>query len=441
MEQHKGYNRCLSKACLPSAWQTEVGDIRSGNALRHLKVKDLSVKYIGPGKEDSDAASIRTNHPVPMDCPLYYFEVTVLNAGSEGLIGIGFSANNVNLQRLPGWEPNSYGYHGDDGFIFPGVGRGQQYGPKFTEGDVVGALWNRAERTISYTKNGIGLGVAFERVSDDAVLFPTVGFRTKEEEVRANFGNEEFVIDFDSIWTEQCQRIMKGISVSGLPTIGGLGRSGAVAENILEYLIHHRYWKTAAVVARDLLGESRDLNADVQNGIAARQKIYEAVLSGNIDEALSQTEAAAPGALEKHPRILFKLRCQKFMQMLQGGEEDAHNALQFGRTFLTPSCATPEDQVFLSEVLTLIAYDDPAHSPCGHLLKPEYRRELADELNSAILEQQGRSKRSSLETLYEQLIVSVEELKNCGDLQCRFFDFRKLLTDGLPEAKSKPHPQ
>lgn len=47
----------------------------------------------------------------------------------------------------------------------------------------MGALWNRAERTISYTKNGIQLGVAFRDVSDEEVLFPSVGFRTKEEEV------------------------------------------------------------------------------------------------------------------------------------------------------------------------------------------------------------------------------------------------------------------
>lgn len=30
-------------------------------------------------------------------------------------MGIGLSAENVNLQRLPGWDKNSYAYHGDDG--------------------------------------------------------------------------------------------------------------------------------------------------------------------------------------------------------------------------------------------------------------------------------------------------------------------------------------
>lgn len=40
------------------------------------------------------------------------------------------------------------------------------------------------------------------------------------------------------------------------------------------------------MVARDLLGDYKRLDNDVQNGIAARQKIYEAVLNGNIDEVL-----------------------------------------------------------------------------------------------------------------------------------------------------------
>lgn len=47
--------------------------------------------------------------------------------------------------------------------------------------------------------------------------------------------------------------------------------------------------QTAAVVARDLLGDHKRLDDEVQNGIAARQKIYEAVLNGNIDEVYCRT--------------------------------------------------------------------------------------------------------------------------------------------------------
>lgn len=49
-------------------------------------------------------------------------------------------------------------------------------------GDVVGALLNRATKTISFVKNGIDLGIAFRDVQEER-LFPSVGMRTPDEEV------------------------------------------------------------------------------------------------------------------------------------------------------------------------------------------------------------------------------------------------------------------
>ena len=53
-------------------------------------------------------------------------------------MGIGLADGKVNMNRLPGWEPHSYGYHGDDGNSFCSSGNGQPYGPTFTTGDVIG---------------------------------------------------------------------------------------------------------------------------------------------------------------------------------------------------------------------------------------------------------------------------------------------------------------
>lgn len=50
-------------------------------------------------------------------------------------------------------------------------------------GDWVGVILNRIDRTISFTKRGYDLGVAFEGVTEEQ-LFPSVGFRTPDEEVR-----------------------------------------------------------------------------------------------------------------------------------------------------------------------------------------------------------------------------------------------------------------
>jgi hypothetical protein len=66
-----------SKHPLPSAWETRTAGANNQAALRYLKVDGLQVKYVGPGDEDQQAASIRANHPCPPDLPIYYFEVEV----------------------------------------------------------------------------------------------------------------------------------------------------------------------------------------------------------------------------------------------------------------------------------------------------------------------------------------------------------------------------
>jgi hypothetical protein len=133
--------------------------------------------------------------------------------------GVGFCTADVNMDRLPGWEPQSYGYHGDDGNAFRSDGKGRRYGPTFGTGDVVGALLNRAERTISYFKNGIELGVAFERVAEER-LFPCVGMQTQDEEVVANFGDAPFSADVDGMRAETMQRVEKAVMALPLPCRG-----------------------------------------------------------------------------------------------------------------------------------------------------------------------------------------------------------------------------
>lgn len=200
----------------PSAWDP------AGRtpALRYLQVTGTRVKYVGPGNDDRDAASVRANYPVPSDCPVYYYEIDIVNKGRDGFIGIGFAVRDVKLDRLPGWEPHSYGYHGDDGHAFSGRGTGRPFGPCFGTGDWVGVIWNRVEGTVRYSKRGFDLGVAFEGVTEDA-LYPIVGFRTPDEEIDANFGTDlvrrPFKGDVDSIRREAMQQLHDKILHTQLP--------------------------------------------------------------------------------------------------------------------------------------------------------------------------------------------------------------------------------
>lgn len=76
------------------------------------------------------------------------------------MIGIGFSSHKASVERLPGWEQESWAYHGDDGKSFFGEsqGQGRAYGPTFTVGDTVGCGVNFSTGSAFFTKNGIFLG-------------------------------------------------------------------------------------------------------------------------------------------------------------------------------------------------------------------------------------------------------------------------------------------
>lgn len=74
------------------------------------------------------------------------------------MIGIGFSSAAVPLERLPGWQEDSWAYHGDDGKTFNAGSHGKAYGPTFSTNDVIGCGVNFMTRTAFFTKNGSFLG-------------------------------------------------------------------------------------------------------------------------------------------------------------------------------------------------------------------------------------------------------------------------------------------
>ena len=178
----------------------------------------------GPGSTDKDAASVRADRPAPPTCGVYYWEVTILARGRDGFIGVGLAGPDVKLERLPGWDAGSFGYHGDDGHAFRGSGAGRPYGPTFGAGDTVGVLLNRAERTISFTKNGTDLGVAFADVPADAPLHPCVGMRTPDEEVEANFGGSPWRgADVGALTAAAAARVAGRVAGVSLPDPPGPG--------------------------------------------------------------------------------------------------------------------------------------------------------------------------------------------------------------------------
>ena len=119
----------------------------------------LDVRYVGAHKMgDHEAAATRSDHAMPPQCGIYYFEVNIIQKGKEGMIGVGFSSASASLERIPGWEPESWAYHGDDGKSFCCQIQGKTFGPTFTSGDVIGCGVNFMTGCGFFTKNGVFIG-------------------------------------------------------------------------------------------------------------------------------------------------------------------------------------------------------------------------------------------------------------------------------------------
>ncbi|KAH7104126.1 SPRY-domain-containing protein [Auriculariales sp. MPI-PUGE-AT-0066] len=367
----------------------------------HISADGRDLAFQGPTGTVDEAAAARGNHPIPSACGVYYFEVEILNRGRQGHISIGFSAGSVRLSRLPGWEKLSWGFHGDDGRTFADQRTGSVYGPTFTTGDRVGCGIDFTRGCAFFTKNGRSLGDVFEDIGAHGVeLYPSVGLRSTDEAVRANFGQEPFAFDIYShvqqLRNAAWKRIMMtrvrwivdaahgvvrtavkpaedptkekdgpparflapaGLSPSAAGVLGagteaeeagGLGPHAPLHELILGYLMHHGYAgaakafraqceaKAAGVSHPSTASYASTSSADIsmsemssttsftnatihseETDTTTRQKIYHAVLRGDMDDAIALTEKHCPAALERqNGLVLFKLRCRKLGEMI-----------------------------------------------------------------------------------------------------------------------------
>ena len=120
------------------------------------------VRYNGTTKlQEQEAASARADLPIPPQVGLYYYEVTIISKGKDGMIGVGFCGKDACMEKLPGWDLDSWAYHGDDGKTFCRQLTGRPFGPTFTSEDTIGCGLNFLDGTAFFTKNGNFLGESY----------------------------------------------------------------------------------------------------------------------------------------------------------------------------------------------------------------------------------------------------------------------------------------
>jgi hypothetical protein len=140
----------------------------------------------------------------------------------------------VTLLGWAGWNPESFGYHGDDGKAFACSGTGQSYSERFGSSDIIGCGIDFIAKRAFFVKNGKWLGYIFDLSSslserEDPItragnasggglsrrdrergrlketpgtaplqFYPTIGLQTPGETVKVNFGQDPFKFDIDS---------------------------------------------------------------------------------------------------------------------------------------------------------------------------------------------------------------------------------------------------
>ncbi|GAB1313899.1 CTLH/CRA C-terminal to lish motif domain-containing protein [Madurella fahalii] len=313
---------------LPSRWNKE-----DKEAALEVLDDGYQVKYTGRVGSDIEASAVRADNHMSASCGVYYFEIVVLNRKKEDTpIAIGFSSKTASLSRAPGWEPESWGYHGDDGHCFAAQNVGKPYGPRFGTGDTVGCLVNFRLGQAMFTLNGKELGIAFRDINFKDVkgkLYPIVGLKKKDDHIWANFGQVRFMFDIDGYMKRQQDMIEAEIrQADPSKLVPGLSETELIQQLVLQFLQHDGYVETARAFAEELHAEKTALRLSSEQPVKGisikddedannRQRIRQAILEGDIDRAIDYTKTHYPNVLRNNEQVYFRLRCRKFIEMIR----------------------------------------------------------------------------------------------------------------------------
>ncbi|KAI7766583.1 hypothetical protein LZL87_014146 [Fusarium oxysporum] len=131
--------------------------------------------------------AVLSDHPIPPGSK-FYFEVLVLEHGTR-CICIGLGRGGCDVDRMPGWDPDTWGLHDDDGGLYHGDGfaRHTSSEREFGAGDTIGVLVDTLVGKVFYSKNGKPFSAAFEHVRGQLFLMVGLG---PDAKVEVNFGRD-----------------------------------------------------------------------------------------------------------------------------------------------------------------------------------------------------------------------------------------------------------
>ncbi|XP_068648621.1 uncharacterized protein [Aristolochia californica] len=166
---------------------------------------------------------------------------------------------------------------------------------------------------------------------------------------------------------------------------------------VLSYLVHNCFKETAETfIACTGMKQPSDYPVDMEK----RKPIFHFALEGNALKAIELTEQLAHNLLEENKDLHFDLLSLGFVELVCSRK--CTEALEFAQSKLTPFGKVQKYVEKLEDFMALLAYEEPEKSPMFHLLSLEYRQNVADSLNRAILSHANLPSYSSMERLIQQ---------------------------------------
>lgn len=339
--------------CLPilqTVWET-LKDIQLGKTSK-LVSKDAPVKWqLSYSDRDSGMAvtpdglrcqsrdpkawqGVRTTKGV-MGSGKYYFEATVAD---EGLCRVGFSTTMAALDL--GTCKNGFGYGGTG--KKSNCRQFDDYGESFGLHDVIGCYLDLDNMTISYSKGGKELGLAFSLRSEfkNVALFPSVVL--KNAEMVFNLGQTSFKFPPKDGFKAICEAPADHTAVGQAVPAGGKDQSFKPQNNAPQAIILEPSRELAEQTLKqmDLFGQFVD-NPKVRTllvvgGVPVKDQIK--ALSAGVDVV-----CGTPGRLEELINTgQLALQCCRFFVLdeadglLKAGHEKLINSIHASIPKLTP---------------------------------------------------------------------------------------------------------
>ncbi|OTB01127.1 hypothetical protein M426DRAFT_323775 [Hypoxylon sp. CI-4A] len=180
---------------------------------------------------------------------------------------------------------------------------------------------------------------------------------------------------------------------------------------ILDYLTIAGYPNAAAKFSTEANLSPQQPSTSIQS----RQQIQTFIHRGDIESAIHALNDLDPSILDKDESLHFALLRLQLVELIRKSRPsgDIEPALEFAQTQLGPKAPrTPQFLEDLEKTMSLLVFDHDSLDPSlAALLQPGLRREVADQVNKAILESQRQRRDAAIRHLVQMRAWSEEVVR------------------------------